>query len=234
MHKHSEAAMKAGQRRVREALPRLKVEILGNRLPTDIGLAPNTRNGNQMCRHLRMRNIHALVIYSRGAGWLFDIVLRGMPLGVANTIVGGNGKPFASKAEAEERGLAMLRAAVVTATDNTRAKSDMGDDPEANIRWFNLHGCEIQIPATLLEGLDEALAALSASLWDHRLRPTAASASTQLRIRLVEMFGTDTFVPEIWNQASDQAKLQIAANFIQLMAMGHDRYPLPQQMEMVS
>lgn len=95
---------------------------------------------------VRIENLDALVIYSRGPlAWYADLIMKDLPAGISNVIGTPVHRPCSCRQEAEEAGDAMLEGILSVAIRNgSRPRTAPDTIP------FSLFGIEVLVPAEMV------------------------------------------------------------------------------------
>lgn len=212
MSTFSKAEIKDGVRRLKALKARFKSE---KSLDGKIGDASPL--ASSLFAHLTPGNFRAVVVYRRSRGWYADVLLKDLPAGIPDAIGTPLNHPHASREEAEEAAWVNFRMVMHQAVTNEAANAD---GPRQDVRVFDLHGMAFRLPGRLVD----ELAAMATMLSEGQMG-TVKEARQRMAGHLEEIMGSDTFIEEKWEAATDQQRNRVMASMIQQMVLGSARYP---------
>jgi len=132
-----------GKRRLRAWLSKAKAEL---RKESDTKFEPKSPLGNAMMTHLREDRIDAVVIYPAPlGGWHADVVFKGLPPGMPNTMGSPVGMPIPTFEDAEKTAYNTLLMVLRICEENKAAKRE-GAEP---VFW--LYDCVFTLSRPVLE-----------------------------------------------------------------------------------
>lgn len=214
----SDHDIEAGRARLARLLPRVIEALPKHRAENKMAIAARSLVGQNLFDRLEIEKLEALVVHGSGQRWYADILLDGMPPGIANVFGTPVNAPLASREEAEKAAFALLETTVFSIDERKRSVRDM---PPKDERPFDFHGLSFVVPGEVVD----AIAALQ------QLVPEPMVASKEHLIARLDaamrpfLLDDGAFDVDAWKRAGEEKAARAASLIAMLLAQGVFRLP---------
>jgi hypothetical protein len=136
-----------GRRRLKEMPGRAKAEARNPK--SEHAMQAHSMLGKSVMNRIKVRNFEALIVYEDGPGkWYGDLVLKGMPPGVPNSLGTATSTPRFSAKEATNDCYMILVGLLRGMHERDKAARDKTLE---DIRVFEIHGMEFSVPGEAVD-----------------------------------------------------------------------------------
>lgn len=214
--KFSDKELRDGRKRLKEWLPRARAEL--KKRKGSLSSAPTSVLGQSLTDRVDKKNLDCIMVYETSPGkWYADIILKGLPRGIPNTLGTPVSLPKADREEAIKEGFIILMTMLAAIEDRKTIKRDQKFH---DTRYFHLYGMQFSLPGN---AVDEAARLIDST--EGELAYAVEHAIQALDISVLDVFGESDMSSEVFAAASERKRIGLLTAMGVLLTFGIFRYP---------